>query len=675
DARHPGLDGGRARVVVRRGRRAAVPGAPDPGLGTPPGRSPVRRHGEPAQDAARAARGGLHHRSPRSRDRLGGRGRHAEAAVPAAAGARARRARGGDRERSHPAGRPCGWRTRPPHPVHLEPGGLRDGLWLLRHGPDGPGPEPPGGRDRRPGPRRPGARGSRSPHQHRADGHGRAARELRPRGRRAGDPHRRMGLRHLAAPDHRLDRRPGAADPALHRGDPRHARGVAARAHGSPARAPGAHQPALSAGDPDGGLPCRPAGTPATHHLRVRAARRRERRRQRRPRARPPAAWAARQAEPHSVQRLPGCRLLAQPAAARASLSGHSPPARHRGHHPGEPRRGHPGGVRPARRRPTCGLTAGGAADMAGIGVVVNPHARANRSGTDAREERMRDILGAFGWVRVTSTLDDVDEVAREFHDRRVDVLAICGGDGSDHCTLTSFYRQYGSDALPLLLPLRAGTINYVADAPRGRPGTPEQVLSRVVRDYRRGSTHVTTERDLLRVNGSEIGFLLSFGTAVNYLRAYYALDRQGPWPAAKLLGRLIASALAGTHISRAVFQAVEADIDCDGEPLPFRLFTFFFAGTIEQIALGFQPTYLATRKRGYFHVLGGPIPARRLIRRAVRIYRGFPTGEPLLYDSIGKKLSIRFARPTHLMLDGDILDPAGRLEIDVPRRVALIRG
>jgi diacylglycerol kinase family enzyme len=312
---------------------------------------------------------------------------------------------------------------------------------------------------------------------------------------------------------------------------------------------------------------------------------------------------------------------------------------------------------------------------MAGIGVVINPHARANRNGTGEREERMRDILGAFGWVRVTPTLDDVDEVAREFHDRRVDVLAICGGDGSDHCTLTSFYRHYGSDALPLLLPLRAGTINYVADATRGRRGTPEQVLARVVRDYRRGSTHVTTERDLLRVNGSEIGFLLSFGTAVNYLRAYYALDRQGPWAAAKLLGRLMVSALAGTHISRAVFQAVEADIDCDGEPLPFRLFTFFFAGTIEQIALGFQPTYLATRKRGYFHVLGGPIPARRLIRRAVRIYRGFPTGEPLLYDSIGKKLSIRFARPTHLMLDGDILEPTDRLEIDVPRRVALIRG
>jgi len=254
-------------------------------------------------------------------------------------------------------------------------------------------------------------------------------------------------------------------------------------------------------------------------------------------------------------------------------------------------------------------------------------------------------------------------------------VLAICGGDGSDHCTLTAFHRVWSGDKLPLLLPLRAGTINYVADATGGRRGSPEQVLARVVRDHRRGNTHVTTERDLLRVNGSEIGFLLSFGTAVNYLRAYYALDRQGPWPATKLLTRLIVSAVAGTHLSRAVFQTVEADIECDGEALPFRLFPFFFAGTIERIALGFQPTYLGNRKRGFFHVVGGPVPARRLVRRALRVYRGFPTGEPLLYDNLGQRLVIRFARPTHIMLDGDILEPVERVEVDVPLRVELIRG
>jgi diacylglycerol kinase family enzyme len=310
-----------------------------------------------------------------------------------------------------------------------------------------------------------------------------------------------------------------------------------------------------------------------------------------------------------------------------------------------------------------------------GIGVVVNPHAKGNRRLTAPREARLADILGDDGTVRVTSDLGAIEAVAREYHDRGIDILAICGGDGSDHCTLTAFHRVYGASRLPMLLPLRAGTINYIADATAGRRGTPEQVLARVVRDYRRGKTHVTTERDVLRVNGDQLGFLLSFGTAVNYLRAYYALDEQGPWAAAKLLGRLIASATFGTHISRAVFQAIEADIDCDGDPLPFRLFTFFFVGTVDQIALGFRPTYLALRKRGFFHVVGGPIPARRLIRHAMRIYRGFPTGEPELYDNVGQRLTVRFARPTHLMLDGDILEPVADCTVDVPFRVTLIRG
>ena len=195
------------------------------------------------------------------------------------------------------------------------------------------------------------------------------------------------------------------------------------------------------------------------------------------------------------------------------------------------------------------------------------------------------------------------------------------------------------------------------------------------MRDYRRGHVYETTERDLLRVNGGEHGFVLSFGTAVNYLRLYYAGEKQGAAHAATLLGRLIASALAGSHLSRAVFQAVEADIDCDGEPLPFRLFTFFFAATVDRIALGFRPTYLGTRKRGYLHVLGGPVRATRLIRRALRIYRGFPTGEPDLYDNLAQRLSIRFFRPETWMLDGDILPPTEHLDVDVACRVTLIRG
>ena len=286
----------------------------------------------------------------------------------------------------------------------------------------------------------------------------------------------------------------------------------------------------------------------------------------------------------------------------------------------------------------------------------------------------MERIVGNLGLVRATESLDAIADVMREFRERGVDILAVCGGDGSDHCTLTAVDQVYGGAPWPLLLPLRAGTINYVADDIGGVRGSPEQMLQRVVSAHKRGHPHVTTERDVLRVNGQELGFVLSFGTAVNFLRVYYAHETQGPVWAARLLGRAMVSAALGTHLARSIFQAVEADIVCDDEVLPFRQFTFFFAGTVRHVALGFQPTYMGDRKRGFCHVLGGPIAARRLVRYAVRVHRGFPTNDPLLYDNLCRRFTIRFARPSHYMLDGDVLGPTDRLDVDVYRRLTFVR-
>jgi len=39
---------------------------------------------------------------------------------------------------------------------------------------------------------------------------------------------------------------------------------------------------------------------------------------------------------------------------------------------------------------------------VSGIGVVVNPHARANRNGGAERVRRLTEVVGADGLVRVT---------------------------------------------------------------------------------------------------------------------------------------------------------------------------------------------------------------------------------------------------------------------------------
>jgi diacylglycerol kinase family enzyme len=247
---------------------------------------------------------------------------------------------------------------------------------------------------------------------------------------------------------------------------------------------------------------------------------------------------------------------------------------------------------------------------MAGIGVVVNPHAGGNGRQPD-RARRFEEIVGGEGLVRVTDDLASMEAVAREFAAARVDIVAVCGGDGSHFRTLSALRRVYGDAPLPLFLPLRAGTMNYIARSIGCMRGGPEHVLAHVAHDYRHGRTHDVTERHLLVVNDEHAGFVVGCGVIVNYLQLYYSEAKAGPTTAVRLLARLVASALGGTSLVRGVFRRVEADIDCDDDRVPFRTFTVILAGTVTHIALGFKPMYLAARKRHHFHLLAAPAGAQ----------------------------------------------------------------
>ena len=226
---------------------------------------------------------------------------------------------------------------------------------------------------------------------------------------------------------------------------------------------------------------------------------------------------------------------------------------------------------------------------MPGIGVVVNPHAGSNRRRPE-RARKFAEIVGDQGMVRVTPDLAAIEEVAREFAAARIDILAVCGGDGSHFRTLSALRRAYPNGELPLFLPLRAGTMNYIARSIGCMRGGPEHVLAHVVHDYRHGRTHDVVERHLLVVNREHAGFVFGCGVIVNYLQLYYSQPKPGPVTATRLLARLVGSAVAGTSLVRGVFRRVVADVDCDDERVPYRTFTVILGGTVTHIALGFKP-------------------------------------------------------------------------------------
>jgi hypothetical protein len=161
----------------------------------------------------------------------------------------------------------------------------------------------------------------------------------------------------------------------------------------------------------------------------------------------------------------------------------------------------------------------------------------------------------------------------------------------------------------------------------------------------------------------------------VNFLHVYYGRQgRRGPWTAAQLFARTVASAIFRTALARGILQHLEADIDCDGERVPHRRFNLIYASSITDIGLGFHATYLATRKPGFFHLLAGRLNATQLLSRLRRLRHGWPFDVGTLYDNLAQRVTVEFPRPTHYMIDGDVLAAVSRLEIVSGPRLTIIQ-
>jgi diacylglycerol kinase family enzyme len=275
--------------------------------------------------------------------------------------------------------------------------------------------------------------------------------------------------------------------------------------------------------------------------------------------------------------------------------------------------------------------------------------------------------------VRQTGSLDELEPLAHDLCERGIDILAVCGGDGSYFRTLSAVVRAYGEAPLPQFLPLRGGSMNTIARSVGCRRGSPERVLLRTVADYRAGRPFEVTERHLLQVNGEHFGFMVGAGVVVNFLQVYYATGQPGPWTAAKLFTRVILSGVTRSALARRLLQPVEADIDCDEERVPHRRYTFVYASSITDIGLGFKATYLATRKRGFFHLLAGPIGPRQVLPRLLRLRHGLPLEIDELYDNLARHARVEFSRPSHYTVDGDVLGAVPRLDVVTGPRLTII--
>lgn len=312
---------------------------------------------------------------------------------------------------------------------------------------------------------------------------------------------------------------------------------------------------------------------------------------------------------------------------------------------------------------------------MAGIGIVTNPNSRRNRRFPE-QMRRLGYILGNDDVYELTNQPQDIGRVAEEFKKNEIDVLALNGGDGTNHVTLTSFIEVYGETPLPKIAFLRGGTMNTISNAV-GVQGSPGKILLNLVERYYTGQDFDLTERNLLKVTDSgeiRYGFIFGCGVVANFLEMYYEGPNPRPASAAGLVAKTVASAAINGPTLKRVFKPINLAMNLDGDEVPMTPYNALGASTIEQIGLGFRPFRLCEERPDAFHLFSNNDAPMKVAWDLWRLRVGLPGHT--FDDHVVHRAELSCDESFAYTIDGDMhVAKVAPLVIETGPRINIIQG
>lgn len=307
---------------------------------------------------------------------------------------------------------------------------------------------------------------------------------------------------------------------------------------------------------------------------------------------------------------------------------------------------------------------------MPGIGVILNPHSKRHKK-DPSQVKRMGFIVGDKASCKATEDMEDLRRVAEEFKTRDIDILAISGGDGTNHCTLSTFLQVYGEKPLPKIAFLKGGTLNTVATS-FGIWGSPEKLLSDLVIKYHEDIPFSTRDVNLMKVNDS-YGFIFGIGLVYNFMEAYYSGGTPSPAKAVWTIARTASSAIFNTKFARDMFRRFDAKVTANGKPWAFRNYSSLYTGSINQIGLNFKAFYLVDQFPNQFHAIGFSLPPRNILPYIPKMFLGKPSGCPNLVEEAITEMTIELEEPLPHQIDGDMLGASAFYRISTGPKITIV--
>jgi len=305
--------------------------------------------------------------------------------------------------------------------------------------------------------------------------------------------------------------------------------------------------------------------------------------------------------------------------------------------------------------------------EMGGIGIITNPNSKLNKK-MPARGRLLGYIVGQFGNLEITNSVEDIGRVAQLFKDQGIETLAINGGDGTISRTLTAFIRAYGAKPLPEVLILRGGTINMLADN-LGIRGSPEEILVRMLESQSGLRSRSIKPLSTLSVGG-QYGFLFGNGLISRFLTEFYK-RKTGPVGSVMLILKIYLQWIfSPASYSKIVFKE-SYRVSFDGQPSP-NVFSSLamMASTVERMPLGARVFPEVGKTLSRFQFFSLEMPARSLPwRLPFAMLKNKPGGR--WFGKLSKMasqmtVSAESGQQSYT-LDGELFEaPSGRLAVDV---------
>ena len=303
---------------------------------------------------------------------------------------------------------------------------------------------------------------------------------------------------------------------------------------------------------------------------------------------------------------------------------------------------------------------------MAGIGIITNPNSKLNIK-KPTRGLLLGYIVGQFGNLEITNSVDDLGRVAQLFKQQSIEILAINGGDGTISRTLTAFIRAYGAKDLPKVLVLRGGTINMLADN-LGIRGTPEEILVRMLECQ--SGLRPKEIRSLATLSvGGQAGFLFGNGLIARYLEEFYR-QKSGPAGAIMLILKIYFKWIFTPAKYRALVREESYRVAFDGQDSPTASKSLaMMISTVEKAPLGFRVFPEASSDLGRFQYFSLEMSPSSLPWRLVFAFLRNRSGR--FFGKVSRTASTAVIAAESgrqfYTLDGELFTaPAGRLAVGV---------